>query len=149
MSSVFIHRYSGILSAYGLALADVVHEAQEPCALVYQGTEVNNYWYILFICLFLEESFEVIDEKIDVLTQQCVADLERQGFKRLAPPILHPRAPHTPHTCSEEIVATPYLHLRYQRTDCALMVTPDPPSGQDSCNHGNYKTAFTCRYMSW
>ena len=37
MSTVFIHRYSGILSAYGLALADVVHEAQEPCALKYEG----------------------------------------------------------------------------------------------------------------
>ena len=39
MSTVFIHRYSGILSAYGLALADVVHEAQEPCARQYGG------WY--------------------------------------------------------------------------------------------------------
>jgi len=32
---VFIHRFAGILSAYGLALADVVHEAQEPCARAY------------------------------------------------------------------------------------------------------------------
>ncbi len=30
MKNIFIHRYAGILSAYGLALADVVHEAQEP-----------------------------------------------------------------------------------------------------------------------
>ena len=37
MSTVFIHRYSGILSAYGLALADVVHEVQEPCAKEYRG----------------------------------------------------------------------------------------------------------------
>lgn len=37
MTTVFVHRYSGILSAYGLALADVVHEAQEPCAKVYDG----------------------------------------------------------------------------------------------------------------
>ena len=28
-------RFAGILSAYGLALADVVHEAQEPCAREY------------------------------------------------------------------------------------------------------------------
>lgn len=28
-------RYAGILSAYGMALADVVYEAQEPCAKVY------------------------------------------------------------------------------------------------------------------
>ena len=37
MTTVFVHRYSGILSAYGLALADVVHEAQEPCARIYEG----------------------------------------------------------------------------------------------------------------
>ena len=32
---VLHYSYAGILSAYGLALADVVHEAQEPCAKVY------------------------------------------------------------------------------------------------------------------
>jgi len=36
MSTVFIHRHSGILSAFGLALAEVVHEAQEPCCCVYR-----------------------------------------------------------------------------------------------------------------
>jgi len=30
---IIVHRYAGILSAVGLALADVSHEAQEPCAL--------------------------------------------------------------------------------------------------------------------
>ena len=30
-------RYAGILSAYGLALADVVEECQEPCAKLYEG----------------------------------------------------------------------------------------------------------------
>jgi 5-oxoprolinase (ATP-hydrolysing) len=29
---IIIHKYSSILSAYGLALADIVHEAQEPMA---------------------------------------------------------------------------------------------------------------------
>lgn len=32
---VLIHRYSGVLSAYGMALADVVHEEQETCSKVY------------------------------------------------------------------------------------------------------------------
>ncbi len=35
--TMFYNRYSGILSAYGLALADVVHESQEPCAKIYEG----------------------------------------------------------------------------------------------------------------
>lgn len=37
MSRVFIHRYGGILSAYGLSLADAVHEEQEPTAETYTG----------------------------------------------------------------------------------------------------------------
>lgn len=35
MKTVLIHRYSGILSAYGMALADVVHEEQEACSKPY------------------------------------------------------------------------------------------------------------------
>ncbi|XP_020575589.1 5-oxoprolinase [Phalaenopsis equestris] len=35
MSEVLIHRYCGILSAYGMGLADVVEESQEPYASVY------------------------------------------------------------------------------------------------------------------
>jgi 5-oxoprolinase (ATP-hydrolysing) len=37
MSRVFVHRYGGILSAYGLSLADAVHEEQEPTAETYTG----------------------------------------------------------------------------------------------------------------
>lgn len=36
MKVVLIHRYSGILSAYGMALADVVREEQEACSKPYQ-----------------------------------------------------------------------------------------------------------------
>ena len=32
---IFFLSFAGILSAYGLALANVVHEAQEPCSRVY------------------------------------------------------------------------------------------------------------------
>jgi 5-oxoprolinase (ATP-hydrolysing) len=37
MSQVFVHRWGGVLSAYGLSLADAVHEAQEPAAEAFQG----------------------------------------------------------------------------------------------------------------
>ncbi|KAG7369030.1 hydantoinase B/oxoprolinase-domain containing protein [Nitzschia inconspicua] len=37
ISEVFVHRYGGILSAYGLSLADAVHEVQEPTAETYHG----------------------------------------------------------------------------------------------------------------
>ncbi|EGC31170.1 hypothetical protein DICPUDRAFT_50323 [Dictyostelium purpureum] len=35
MPKVYIHRFSGILSAYGLGLADLVIDKQEPCSLSY------------------------------------------------------------------------------------------------------------------
>ncbi|KAL0941164.1 5-oxoprolinase (hydantoinase B/oxoprolinase) [Colletotrichum truncatum] len=39
ISRVLVHKYSSVLSAYGMALADVVHEERSPCALTY--TEAN------------------------------------------------------------------------------------------------------------
>ena len=63
LTIVFHCRYAGILSAYGMALADVVHEAQEPCAADYKS-----------------ESFELIDGRLDELTKQCREELQRQGF---------------------------------------------------------------------
>ncbi|XP_013419833.1 5-oxoprolinase-like [Lingula anatina] len=65
MKTVFVHRYAGILSAYGMALADVVHEAQEPCAATYG-----------------KDSFSRIDERIDELKKDCFQQLHEQGFKK-------------------------------------------------------------------
>lgn len=59
------HRHSGLLSALGLALADVVHEAQEPCALPYTP-----------------ETFVQLDQRLSRLEEQCVDALRAQGFPR-------------------------------------------------------------------
>lgn len=56
MKVVLIHRYSGILSAYGMALADVVREEQEACSKPYQiGKLLFNIIIVLFpqLTLFL------------------------------------------------------------------------------------------------
>ena len=47
MTKVRVHKYAGILSAYGMALANVVHEAQEPCSLKYcEGKQVCSVlWF--------------------------------------------------------------------------------------------------------
>ncbi|XP_069737844.1 5-oxoprolinase [Phaenicophaeus curvirostris] len=65
ISKVFIHRHSGVLSALGLALADVVHEAQAPCALRYEP-----------------EAFPALDERMDALELECQRALQAQGFHR-------------------------------------------------------------------
>ncbi|XP_033924706.1 5-oxoprolinase, partial [Melopsittacus undulatus] len=63
MSRVVIHRHSGLLSAVGLALADVVHEAQAPCALPYEP-----------------ESFPLLEQRIRELEWECRRALREQGY---------------------------------------------------------------------
>ncbi|XP_022911129.2 5-oxoprolinase isoform X1 [Onthophagus taurus] len=63
MTTVFVHKYAGILSAYGMALADVVHEAQEPCAKIYN-----------------DENLSYFDERFKILGEQCKTELKNQGF---------------------------------------------------------------------
>ncbi|ESO82255.1 hypothetical protein LOTGIDRAFT_170168 [Lottia gigantea] len=114
MSQVFVHRYAGILSAYGMALADVVHETQEPCSKTYQQAEYN-----------------FIDSRIGELDKRCREELITQGFSE--------------NTIQTEI----FLHLRYDRTDCALMVNADsfPPSSKTS-RYGDFRSAFLQRYKT-
>jgi len=65
MATVIIHKYAGILSAFGMALADVVHEEQEPAALIYKS-----------------ESTSEINIRISALEAKCIENLEKQGFDR-------------------------------------------------------------------
>ncbi|XP_076766282.1 5-oxoprolinase isoform X2 [Xylocopa sonorina] len=77
MRTVFIHKYAGILSAYGMALADVVEEAQEPSAEVYE-----------------QESFARLDQRLDELAKKVRAKLAAQGFPDshiVTEPFLHLR----------------------------------------------------------
>ncbi|KAK9776849.1 putative Aspartate aminotransferase [Seiridium cardinale] len=43
VSRVLIHKYSSLLSAYGMALADVVHEERSPCALIYSEDKLTTF----------------------------------------------------------------------------------------------------------
>jgi len=43
MSKVFVHRYGGILSAYGLSMADAVREEQEPTAEVFKDDKISAH----------------------------------------------------------------------------------------------------------
>ena len=54
MNTVYVHKYAGILSAYGMALADVIHEEQAPCVLKY--SEVNKDFF-LFLASFMNISY--------------------------------------------------------------------------------------------
>lgn len=60
---ILIHRYSSVLSAYGMALADVVDERQEP---------ESKTWS--------EEVKDGLKAKMEVLKARCVTALKDQGF---------------------------------------------------------------------
>ncbi|GAB0094723.1 5-oxoprolinase [Sergentomyia squamirostris] len=65
MTKVLVHKYAGILSAYGMALADVVNEVQEPCGLEFSPATVDR-----------------IQARLNALTEICVEKLQEQSFKR-------------------------------------------------------------------
>lgn len=65
ISRVLIHRYSSVLSAYGMSLADLVHEERSPSAVVY-GTQ----------------SMPALEIELDKLQAKAVECLQRQGIQK-------------------------------------------------------------------
>ncbi|OIW26936.1 hydantoinase B/oxoprolinase [Coniochaeta ligniaria NRRL 30616] len=63
ISRIVIHKYSSILSAYGMSLADVVHEIQRPAALAYSPETAGQ-----------------IREQLEDLARQAALELMEQGF---------------------------------------------------------------------
>ncbi|KAG5675741.1 hypothetical protein PVAND_005619 [Polypedilum vanderplanki] len=114
MKTVLIHKYAGILSAYGMAYADVVYESQEPYGFAFETKNI-----------------EAIKNLLDKLSSQCITQLKNQGFSE------------------ENIQCEPYLHLRYNSTDCALMISPDKVSKHELSvpNYGDFISAFLTRYQ--
>jgi 5-oxoprolinase (ATP-hydrolysing) len=64
ISRVIVHKYSSILSAYGIALADVVNEVQRPDATVFDASTLVEF-----------------QSKLEALVALSASELELQGFK--------------------------------------------------------------------
>lgn len=64
IGKIFIHRFAGILSAYGMGLADIVVEKQEPSAKVYG-----------------EENLPGLLERLSALSAAAIRELAAQGFE--------------------------------------------------------------------
>ncbi|KAL0948059.1 hypothetical protein HGRIS_010682 [Hohenbuehelia grisea] len=109
IKTILIHRYSSILSAYGLALADRAFELQEPSSTFYTA-----------------QNKATLVSRLDKLTNDVQAELKHQGFEE------------------ERIHVERMLNMRFDGTDTALMVLPDPEKdGAD-----DYETAFKRVYKS-
>ena len=65
IKQILIHKYSSVLSAYGMALADVVHEIQEPSSAI-----------------FSEEEKENLVQRLEQLREKATIALQDQGFGR-------------------------------------------------------------------
>ncbi|KAK7736146.1 hypothetical protein SLS53_007174 [Cytospora paraplurivora] len=65
ISRIIIHKHSSILSAYGMSLADVVHEVQKPAAVDYTP-----------------ETSASIHQQLKDLAAQASGELESQGFTK-------------------------------------------------------------------
>ncbi len=64
ISKIFIHRFSGILSAYGIGMADVVVERQKP-----------------FSWVLADGVLPSVDREINDLQNEACGELKRQGFE--------------------------------------------------------------------
>ncbi|KAF7595213.1 hypothetical protein BBP40_006958 [Aspergillus hancockii] len=62
ISRIIIHKYSSVLSAYGLALAEVVKESQEPVSADFETSQSN------------------LASRFDELTETATAEMKTQGF---------------------------------------------------------------------
>lgn len=69
ISQILVHRYSSVLSAYGMALADVVDEQQEPDSSVWADTG---------------DTKEGLKSKLAELKQKSKGALNEQGFEESA-----------------------------------------------------------------
>lgn len=65
ISQILVHRYSSVLSAYGMALADVVDERQEPDSAVWSDKS---------------EVLDELKEKMEKLKEKSRKSLQDQGF---------------------------------------------------------------------
>ncbi|THW92746.1 hydantoinase B/oxoprolinase [Aureobasidium pullulans] len=63
ISRIIIHNYSSILSAYGMSLADVVHEIQKPAAMTYSS-----------------ETQQIVQKQLEELAFEASIELKDQGF---------------------------------------------------------------------
>ena len=99
MTKIYVNRYSGILSAYGLSLADLVVEKQEPfCSadIMLNQTQSSSSG---------SSTIAIAKQRLLFLEDSASLELQNQGF------------------LPKDISIQRYLNLRYEGTDTAMMTT--------------------------
>ncbi|MES2263457.1 MAG: hydantoinase B/oxoprolinase family protein [Pseudomonadota bacterium] len=116
MKTVFIHTLAGVMSAYGMGLADqaAMREAAVEAKLAQDETDDGQ-----------PGGQAALAEKLEALGQQARADLQRQGV------------------ADERIALIRRVHLRYEGTDSALIVLFDSADGMRAQFEAAYKKRFS------
>ena len=99
IKKVYVHRYGGILSAYGLSMADAVVEEQEPAKLVYAVSKSGGGFDEK-----LDPSAPTRETRLEYLADKACTSLLKQGYSK------------------DSILIEKYLNMRYQGTDNAIMI---------------------------
>lgn len=100
ITKVFVHRYGGILSAYGLSMADAVVEDQEPAKEIYAIANVEGSGFDDD----QDPSAFTREARLEQLSARARSTLKKQGYSE------------------DSIVIEKYLNMRYQGTDNAIMI---------------------------
>lgn len=83
-------------------------------------------WFNFIYVANVTENFAFLDERLEILSNKCRQLLKGRGFS------------------NEDIEIEPYLHLRYEGTDCALMCQSCKGEGGLPLN-GNFESKFLLR----
>lgn len=87
-----------------------------------------NYLYNFFQINL--ENFPYLNERITALSSKCINELKKQGFS------------------DTQLHTEPFLHLRYDGTDCAIMCSANNDCVDNfSTVHGNFLSGFLSRYV--
>eukprot|EP00804_Cyclotella_cryptica_P010638 CCRYP_005455-RA/>CCRYP_005455-RA protein AED:0.11 eAED:0.12 QI:0/0/0/1/0.66/0.57/7/0/945 len=100
ITKVYIHRYGGVLSAYGLSMADAVVEEQEPAKEVYGVSSVSSSGFDEN----LDPSKSTREARLEHLAEKARAALVKQGYPE------------------DSIIIEKYLNMCYDGTDNAIMI---------------------------
>jgi 5-oxoprolinase (ATP-hydrolysing) len=129
IKTVLIHRYSSILSAYGLALADryvtwiifvnLTTESTSPFS-AFELQEPSSVFYS-------EQTKPTLISRLDKLTSAVRDELQRQGFG------------------DDRLTVERMLNMRFEGTDTALMVLP---GDKDGVGDEDFEAAFKRVYKS-
>ena len=85
--------------------------------------------------VYEDQNFVYIDQRLAFLSRSCVNHLKKRGFTE------------------EQISTEPYLHLRYDRTDCSLACGPKSNPSNEALSSsglaaGDFLTTFTDKYRT-